>query len=990
MRPVFGLHLVDAVIVLLAAPEAVQASQSSQAPAQTCTVLAENFDGVTAPALPPGWVATNVVVGTPVWATSTITPDTPPNDAFVDDPAVVADKRLDTPDIFITSTSAQVLFRNGFNLENTFDGGVLEVSALIINNGQFTDITDPAVGGSFVNGGYTATISTAFQSPISGRQAWSGNSNGYINTVANLGPRVAGQTIKLRFRMGSDTSVSAVGWRVDTIVVTDVCAAPSPSPTCVPLIQGFDDIATLIPSGWFIQNNSQPGPGSASWFQGNSTVFPAHSGAGTSYIGVNFNSGTATSTLSNWLLTPTMSLPNGTQLSFFTRTVDAPQFPDRLQVRMSRAGASTNVGVTANDVGDFTTLLLDINPNYSAAGYPNVWTQFTAIINDPGPPITGRLAFRYFVENGGPTGTNSDYIGIDTLQVVGGCVVGATPTPTPTTTASATATAAATSTPTATAAATPSPPVIISPVMASCLVGQQFTYQFEATGADSLGVTNMPLGLSFDENLAAITGIPDTAGMSDVTLIARNLTTGLKFIATLSLNVQPTPAAGPMIVSGTAATGRVGQPFTFHVITINGSPAARLSTANLPAGLSADAVTGVISGTPTAAGSSAVTLTVTDGSLTTNALLQLTFISDPARPVILSRDTALLTIGQPFSYTIRAPSDGDPTMFTLFGNLPNGLVFDSVAGTITGTPQPGGSERSGTPDLTGGTLLGSVQLFGTNSNGSGTFQLLFLVAPSGLVNISTRMQVGTEASVLIGGVIITGNAPKVVIVRAIGPSLAGAGIPGALQDPTLELHDPAHPQTVVFNDNWKDSQEQIIRDTGIAPTDDRESAIVAGLDPGNYTAIVSGKANTTGVGLVEVYDLGTASLSASSTARLSQISTRGTVLTGNDVMIGGFIINGGTTRVLLRAIGPSLSAFGVPNALQDTVLELHDGSGSLLTSNDNWRDTQQKEIIATGIPPTDDRESAIIANLSPGNYTGIVNGKNNTTGVALVEVYALE
>ena len=136
----------------------------------------------------------------------------------------------------------------------------------------------------------------------------------------------------------------------------------------------------------------------------------------TSYIAADFNNTTGTNTISNWLLTPPLTLQNGATMTFYTRTVDVPEFPDRLQVRMSTNGASVNVGTTATDVGDFTVLLLDINPTYTTTGYPNVWTQFTVTVTGVASPTTGRLAFRYFVENGGPTGANSDYIGIDTFQ----------------------------------------------------------------------------------------------------------------------------------------------------------------------------------------------------------------------------------------------------------------------------------------------------------------------------------------------------------------------------------------------------------------------------------------------------------------------------------------------------------------------------------------------------------------------------------------------
>ena len=255
-----------------------------------------------------------------------------------------------------------------------------------------------------------------------------------------------------------------------------------------------------------------------------------------------------------------------------------------------------------------------------------------------------------------------------------------------------------------------------------------------------------------------------------------------------------------------------------------------------------------------------------------------------------------------------------------------------------------------------------------------------------LLNMSTRTQVLTDDEVLIGGFIVTGTGPKNVIVRGIGPSLIPFGITNALLDPILELHD-ATGATLTTNDDWKDSQQSEIEATGLAPSDDRESAIVMSLEPGPYTAILAGTNQTTGVGLVEVYDL-----DQSAGSKLANISTRGFVDTGDNVMIGGIIIgpsDTGDATVLMRAIGPSLANFGVPDALQDPVLELHDGQGTTLTSNDDWQDTQENEIEATGLAPSDPSESAILQSLVPGNYTAIVSGKNGTTGIALVEAYHL-
>jgi hypothetical protein len=247
------------------------------------------------------------------------------------------------------------------------------------------------------------------------------------------------------------------------------------------------------------------------------------------------------------------------------------------------------------------------------------------------------------------------------------------------------------------------------------------------------------------------------------------------------------------------------------------------------------------------------------------------------------------------------------------------------------------------------------------------------------------MEVRTGGQVLIGGFIITGNAPKEVVLRAIGPSLAGFGIANPLADPILELHE-ADGSLITTNDNWKDTQQSEIEAIGVQPQNDLESAIVATLDPGNYTAIVSGKGGGTGVGLVEGYDLDQAADS-----QLANISTRGFVETGSNVMIGGFILGGatGNANVLVRALGPSLTQFGVTGALADPTLELHDGNGAVIGSDDNWKETQQSEIEAIGLQPQNDLESAVLETLAPGAYTAIIAGNGGLTGVALVEVYRL-
>jgi hypothetical protein len=235
---------------------------------------------------------------------------------------------------------------------------------------------------------------------------------------------------------------------------------------------------------------------------------------------------------------------------------------------------------------------------------------------------------------------------------------------------------------------------------------------------------------------------------------------------------------------------------------------------------------------------------------------------------------------------------------------------------------------------------------------------------------------------------IQGNEPKKLILRAIGPSLAAIGVSNALTDPVLELHDAAGGM-IASNNNWFPSPQMAeIQTSGVAPTSSAESAIIATLAPGSYTAVVSGFAGGEGVGLVEAYELD------DNDTRLVNISTRGRVEADDEAMIGGLIIQGSTAKkVLIRALGPSLAGGPSPvtGALADPVLELHDGSGNLIAANDDWGNSPQaSEIAQSTVAPTNDSESAVIATLGPGNYTAVVRGVNNTTGVGLVEVYDLD
>ncbi|MEY2576726.1 MAG: hypothetical protein QOF80_2213 [Verrucomicrobiota bacterium] len=367
-----------------------------------------------------------------------------------------------------------------------------------------------------------------------------------------------------------------------------------------------------------------------------------------------------------------------------------------------------------------------------------------------------------------------------------------------------------------------------------------------------------------------------------------------------------------------------------------------------------------------------------------------------------------------FATSVSGPVDG-PQAFDLVITFATPFLYDPAKGNLlldirnaSGATHDPANDQQIDATSTGGDSTSRVYNFGdvaaTQAGPAGSgFQMDTFGAvtrfvssatvptvtpPHTLLNSATRMRVETGDNVLIGGFIIGGGSKK-VIIRAIGPSLRQAGVVNALDNPTLELRSSAG-SLITSNDDWvTSSQQQEIVNSGIPPSDPRESAIVATLPEGNYTAIVAGAGGTVGVGLVEVYDL-----DRNAVGRLLNLATRGNVKTGDDVMIGGFIVGGNqNTRIVVRAIGPSLSTATPPvvGALADPTLEFRDSQGSLLESNDNWVDSPHKQaIIDSTLAPTNDKESAILLALPPANYTAIVRGVNGTTGIGLVEIYDLD
>jgi hypothetical protein len=337
-----------------------------------------------------------------------------------------------------------------------------------------------------------------------------------------------------------------------------------------------------------------------------------------------------------------------------------------------------------------------------------------------------------------------------------------------------------------------------------------------------------------------------------------------------------------------------------------------------------------------------------------------------------------------FVATSASSGSGDMVGIIAAGEISISYYSLSVpAGYVSGTALSGSATYSGQTFATLTVLPGTyVWTWGPGANQNFTLQI---PPATNINNISTRAVVRTDQSVAIAGFTITGTDSRSVLVRGLGPTLAQPpfNVPGVLADPFLSLRD-GNGNLLWNNDNWKDTQQAQIQATGLAPKNDLESAVLQILQPGNYTAILSGKNGTTGVGLIEVYNT-----SADAYAELTNVSARGFVGTSDNVLIGGFIASGGdgSTQVLVRGLGPTLAQFGVSGALADPIVTLMDSNGNVVQSNNNWKDTQQAAIQATGFAPPNDLEAAILTPVAAGNYTAILSGNGGRTGIGLIEVY---
>jgi N-acetylneuraminic acid mutarotase len=689
-----------------------------------------------------------------------------------------------------------------------------------------------------------------------------------------------------------------------------------------------------------MQNNSQP-VGTTGWFQGNDTVFPSHLGAVNSYIGANFNNTTGTNTISNWLLTPPVTLVNGATMTFWTRTTTANPFPDRLQVRMSTAGASTNVGATNVSVGDFTTLMLDINPTYTVGGYPEVWTQQTVTVTGVPSATLGRLAFRYFVENGGPTGTNSNYIGIDTFQFTGPCG-GGSPTPPATATPSASPSCA----PAWTAGAVfPAVGVVRAP-------GNYFPAngRFYSIGGRSADAAGADFANPFEYNPGTNTWTQKPSTIPDNKV--NNMACGV-------MNVGGTDQIYCVGGSTSQVVGTVGRVFSYNPATdtFTTLPAAddwpgSQSGGFLPGGFAVAGNKLYIIGSFNANAAPPV-VTNQVWQFDPNAASGSRWLARTNYPVARAYVPAA-TIGG-IIYTAGG-SNLDAGGLLIDTN--DSFKYDPVSGIwtpITNIPRATGETRAVVMNgqmwvLGGGRVApnpsNEVDVYDPVAN-SWSLQLPFTTARRNFPADSD----GTSRVFLVGGYDSSGTTP----LNTMEIFSAGGG---ACVSPTPTIPPSPSPTATVS--------------ATVPPSATPTATATASASP---SATVGASPSPTPITPAQPVNFSTRMKVFAEQARWG---------------IGGFIITGsGPKNVIIRAIGPSLTRFGITDALADPMLELR-GSAGLIAANNNWRDTQQAEIEATGLPPTNNLESAIVATLNPGAYTAIVRGNGpNPQGVALIEVYDL-
>ena len=526
-------------------------------------------------------------------------------------------------------------------------------------------------------------------------------------------------------------------------------------------------------------------------------------------------------------------------------------------------------------------------------------------------------------------------------------------------------------------------PAITGSTTAAGTVGTPFvTYFIVATGTPtSYGATNLPAGLSVNTLTGTINGTPSAAGTSVAQVSASN--SAGSGTATLTFTVSPADVA-PVITSPATTAGTVGAPFVTYIIAATGLPTT-YGAVNLPPGLSLNTLTGAINGTPTQAGTTAATLTAVNATGTSTATLTIVIAPAAVAPIISSPASAPGTVGTPF-VTYQIVATGLPTSYSAIG-LPPGLTINPLTGAINGTP------------TAAGTFVVTVQATNASGTTNSTVTMTITALPSSrIVNFSARALSGPGDQALILGFVVAGDG-KNLLVRGIGPGLAPFGVLNVLADPMLTLFGTS--STLATNDDWQTTAAGQATGAVVAataarvgafalPNASKDAALLATFNNGAHTTSLVRPNSTTGIALTEIYDTDT-----SADSRLINVSARMNVTAGEGTLIAGFVIAGNAPRtVLIRGVGPTLSAFAVAGVLADPTITVFSGATTVAT-NDNWGTgaSTAAQLTATAAQVgafalvAGSRDAAVLLTLQPGMYTVQVTGVGNTTGVALLEVY---
>jgi hypothetical protein len=717
----------------------------------------------------------------------------------------------------------------------------------------------------------------------------------------------------------------------------------------------------------------------------NGIVSGTPSGYGIFIVTIGAGSGAAFLTINVVQVTPVItssssaSVVSGTAFSY---TITANNFPSTYSAVGLPPGLSLNTATglisgAPTTAGNYSVTVKAINSSGSGSFTLNITVEIAVPkINGPYTVDTFRSEpFTYTIsaKNSPTSFTASGYPSGFSFNSTTGTLSG-TPTTTGTSSIAISATnstGTGTSTLTLNVTAQPAPAITSASTMTGT-TGAPFSYSISATNSPtSYSVTGLPNGLSLDATTGIISGTPVDSGTSVVHLNAANGGGSATKLLTLTIALQ----LAPVISSSVTASGSPNSLFAYTIAASN-SPTSYSAT-GLPAGLTLNSTTGLISGTPTVAGTSVVTINASNAAGTGSAQIDVTISFPVSAPTITSTLTAHAGIGVAFTYAIKASSS--PNGYSASG-LPSGLSLNSNTGIISGSP----------------TALGSfpVTIRATNAMGTTSASLVVSVsAPTArLINLSTRATSSAGSNTLITGFVVSGGA-KTVLVRGLGPSLAQFGISGFLPDPQLALYNGA--AKIETNSVWGGAPNLAAAFAQVGAFalngNSVDSALLTILPAGAYTAQVGSKSNSSGIALAEIYDADTDSVNSPS--RLVNLSTRANVGTGGNILIAGFVIAGsGTEKILVRGIGPTLASdFGLSGVLTNLQLNVVDSGGHTVASNTIWGGTPEltSAFALVGAFPLNNNsnDAAVILTLAAGAYTAQISGTNGTTGVALVEIY---